>query len=306
MYQKLDFALGFFITVVFLASVVVALTMIYISRSKPKIQEEKNVSEVETVKTYKLEEKGNLTGESNGPDPKESSADFKTESYINLFKKFFRVSLSSKPTSEVNIPLAEAKFPETSVVEPVKSAGGKIPDIQKEGSNSGGVSNEKLKVSKLDPLSEGEQIQQISVKNSSTSIVNTLNSSIKPDATISSTSAMVEKKTYEVTDIQPDHVKQPENKEILPVSVINVGNENEVKEPMVNESQENRPQNQKPDMGFSELFTEDTEESEASKLVKELHDVDTNDILEMSQSLVGQFKRRNSFPNGERDRESIH
>jgi hypothetical protein len=290
MYQKLDFALGFFITVVFLSSVVVALTMIYFSRSKPKFQEEINGKEVETVNTFKLEQKGKLIGEPTGSDSNESNADSKMESYINLFKKFFKVSSSSKPTSEVNIPLTEAKFPETSVIDPPKSVGEKKSDNQKETSNSGGISSEKLTVSQLNPLSEKPQIQQINVEKSGTPIVNTLNSSIKPDAVISSTSSTVEKKTVEVTDLQPDRNKQPEKEGILPVPVINVGNKNEVKDPMVDKTNEDQSRDGKTDMGFSELFAEEMEENEAGRLSKELSDIDTGDILKMSQNLVSRFK----------------
>ena len=44
---------------------------------------------------------------------------------------------------------------------------------------------------------------------------------------------------------------------------------------------------------FSELFTEDTEETEATRLAKEMNDVDTDDLLQTSQDLISQFKRKN-------------
>jgi len=42
---------------------------------------------------------------------------------------------------------------------------------------------------------------------------------------------------------------------------------------------------------FSELFTQDEEETEVSRLAKELEEVDSVDILEESRDLISQFKR---------------
>jgi hypothetical protein len=46
------------------------------------------------------------------------------------------------------------------------------------------------------------------------------------------------------------------------------------------------------DSEFSELFTEDTEETEAMRLAKEMNEVDTEDLLQTSQDLISQFKRK--------------
>jgi hypothetical protein len=43
---------------------------------------------------------------------------------------------------------------------------------------------------------------------------------------------------------------------------------------------------------FSDLFTEDIEETEAMRLAKEMNDVDTEDLLQTSQDLISQFKRK--------------
>ena len=43
---------------------------------------------------------------------------------------------------------------------------------------------------------------------------------------------------------------------------------------------------------FSELFTEDTEENETGRLAKELADIETDSLLETSQSLISQLKRK--------------
>jgi uncharacterized protein YaaR (DUF327 family) len=46
---------------------------------------------------------------------------------------------------------------------------------------------------------------------------------------------------------------------------------------------------------FSQLFTDqDIEENEATKLAKELNDIETSDILEESRDLINQFKRNRS------------
>jgi hypothetical protein len=45
---------------------------------------------------------------------------------------------------------------------------------------------------------------------------------------------------------------------------------------------------------FSELFTQDEEENEVSRLAKELSDVDSEEILEESLSLINQLKRNRS------------
>jgi hypothetical protein len=75
-----------------------------------------------------------------------------------------------------------------------------------------------------------------------------------------------------------------------PVPAATTVNENKEKSEM-----ENTPKPANSNTAFSELFTDnDLEESEASKLAKELNDIDTQDILEESRALMDQFKKNKS------------
>ena len=71
---------------------------------------------------------------------------------------------------------------------------------------------------------------------------------------------------------------------------IKVINENEVKDTMADKPNEDPPAGMKQEMSFSDLFTEDTEETEADKLGKQLGDIDAGDIVKMTQSLADQLR----------------
>jgi hypothetical protein len=55
---------------------------------------------------------------------------------------------------------------------------------------------------------------------------------------------------------------------------------------------ESKPQNTSSETSFSDLFTQDEEEDEVGRLAKELADIDSDDILEESLSLINQLKRK--------------
>jgi hypothetical protein len=59
-----------------------------------------------------------------------------------------------------------------------------------------------------------------------------------------------------------------------------------------NQNVKEDPKPSSPNTDFSELFTEDTEENETSRLAKELTDIDADSLLQTSQNLVNQFRKK--------------
>jgi hypothetical protein len=110
--------------------------------------------------------------------------------------------------------------------------------------------------------------------------------------TVPVTTGGMKKTSLEIKSGEAGKMAQPETGNQPQSPTINLVKENEGKKPIEDKPVENPPQDAKSDGDFGDLFAEEMEETEASRLAKELKDVDTADILQTSQSLISQFKRK--------------
>jgi hypothetical protein len=306
MYQKLDFVLGFFIIIIFLSSVVVTLTILYLSRSKSKDQSEKNdnkseiprngrkpESNLEPIKLSVREKNDNKSEiPRNGKKPKSNLEPIKLNAREKNTAKNtkFPISLTEQTMAEkASLKMSESiesnitNTSDSNFIQSTENKAEKLIINKLSGPKSG---------SKPGLSEETQQAKQMSIEVENHSNPKTLDYS-KTSGGILLSPLAEENKTNNIENT--DGQKLVPNSEIavnLAILPTKQNLESEVKQPMADENKKDHPRVVQPDMGFSELFTEDTEESQASKLSKDLNDVDTNDILTMSQNLISQFKGR--------------
>jgi|WetSurMetagenome_2_1015567.scaffolds.fasta_scaffold126762_2 hypothetical protein len=276
MYQKLDFVLGFFIVIICLSSVVVTLTILYFSRPKSKDMSVKNDNNLEKPKNKKIPE-------SNVEPIKPNNRDRNIVTDTKIPTDFSVQTTAEKISLKLSEPI------ESNIVN-------KINLVVKQSAEN---QPEKLIINKLstkespsqsDSLSEKKQSKQIFTKDENHSTPKIMDISTTPSEIMPLPPITKDKTTKSVNTPEQKLETNPEKGLNLVPPPIKQNIEHEVKEQMTDENKKDQPRIVQPDMGFSELFTEDTEENQASKLSKELSDIDANDILTMSQSLVSQFR----------------
>ncbi len=279
MYQKLDFALGFFITMIFLSSVVVTLTILYFSRSKPKNRVAQN--DKGTEKPI----------ESNtGGEPNSIVESIKLNINDPVPDTSIPLDLLVQTTSE-NSPLNGNEPTERMIVD-------KIDTVYKQS-----VENqpEKIIISKLSNINsplppafsvEKQQPQKISLGNENNEATSPKDIHGALNETVASPTTAEAKTNISIDKLSSGSETNLKKGVNTNAPLIEETRESEVIEPMVDERKNPQPRDGQDDMGFSELFTEDSEETHAGRLSKDLSDIEANDILTMGQSLVSQFKGR--------------
>jgi hypothetical protein len=274
MYQALDFAIAFCITVSLLSSVILALTLIYVSRLKPRKEVKNKIkaqepgpgeeAKLESIEAGVRSETRNLAADAHTP--------------VNLAEQKNKIDVSSKV----------ADPSETAISHEIPSEG--TPKDQRVGSNQDTRSENADTSPKPDVAKEKGRAQVEPLEIKDPSAIKTVNVNVA-QATMAPPSPL-EMKEPPAGLTGPD-TKQMANHEHAgggSAPSIKVINENEVKDKMADIPKEDPPADMKQDMSFSDLFTEDTEETEADKLGKQLGDIDAGDIVKMTQSLADQLK----------------
>lgn len=282
MYQKLDFALGFFIILTFLSSLVVALTLIYLSRPRPRNRLAQNDKGREKPTKLRTGEKS----DSRSATTNQTNSDQVTETNIPL-------DLPSKTFAE-DTSLEGSKVTEITIV----------PKIGKVIRPSGENQPEKPIISELSSVKpplppassvENQQPQIIPLENEDQGTNRPKDIPEPPNGIVSPRNSEEVKTTNIRTDKPspgPEINLEKGGNPINPLPLTKESAASEGKESMLNEPKEPQAGGAQDDRGFSDLFTEDTEETQAGKLSKELSDIETDDILTMSHSLVTQLRGR--------------
>jgi hypothetical protein len=284
MIQNLDFALGFFITIIFLASLVVILTLIYLSH--PKLRTPIVKKETRQVKTAKPKEENLIVPEDDVVQPENQDTIVEDKAPAK----------ESKETKIAETPVNEAKSASTAkpespklAAEDKKNTGNEAPIAVPDSNN---LPNANPPLSQADMNLKSKPNPETPPVKDSPPPVTPPNVSAAQGQLAPVTAGGVEKTSLEVKSEEAGKVAQPETDNQTQGSTINLVKENKAEKPMEDKHVENPAQDARSDGDFGDLFAEEMEETEASRLAKELKDVDTADILQTSQSLVRQFKRK--------------
>ena len=250
---------GFLVAMYFMASAIVALTLVYFSRPKPKKGESHTkVEPFEQVKSAK------------GQAPYQPEKDARNEA------------------TEAAIPVAAHGSPEPLVVvNPAESAAVSPPEPPKEKEeldlNKPKNVNQPVVEKQASPEQGGDLKKEENPHQKSPLITVTNAPKTQPESATAAASVQEKPADETARPVGNNEVKQENG--VPPAQIGNTVKENSAK--IENEA---KPKPTKADSDFSELFTEDTEETEASRLAKELEDIDTEDILKTSQDLISQIK----------------
>jgi hypothetical protein len=274
MYQALDIAIAFCITISLLSSVILALTLIYVSRLRPR-KAVKNKIVAQEPRSVE-EETHESTEKSIRSETRNVVADSQTP--VNL----------SEQTNKIGVSLKAADPSETAISNEISSEG--TPEHQRVGPNRDNPSENAPAAPKLDLAAEKgrSQIALVEIKDPSaikTVSINVAQAEMAPPSP-------QERKDPTASPIRPE-TKQAANLEHPgdgSAPSIKVINESEVKDTMADKPKQDPTADIKQDMSFSDLFTEDTEETEADKLGKQLGDIDAGDIMQMTKNLAEQLK----------------
>jgi hypothetical protein len=302
-----NISVGFLVGIYFLASALVALTLVYISRPRPKIQPVKN--ETEQVKTNNLTKESRFSRRPTLPGSKHL---FRNSLFIKKRSKIIKKeepAVNPSSLSENNLASQEPSVIETeknkteelqlneitlkdpkiqdkpdsspdksSVEEKMKNKENPVPETK----DKDKVSSHPTEPSTSPPIIEETRLEKESAGSNTPNIV----SNSQKETGLLPNSDNQKATTESVKGAQTEKEVNNETKPIPAVPLVKVVNEKQGKSEM---NDKTKPEN--PNTDFSELFTQDTEETEASKLAKELSDIETEDILEESLSLISQFKK---------------
>ncbi len=276
MYQKLDFAIGFFIAIACLSSVLLALTFIYVSRLKPRMTPKHATMAAATEASghtvlSELPEQPSLTRIEG------RSIDVKT----NLGPP--------NPTTLAPVPSKVTGLDDIAVVDQPKTTVAEAKDNERAASNSGDLSRESASPDPPPPTEVRTQIPSLETKGQSK--VETVTPGAAPAEAVSISTSPQESTNVGLTELGAKQTANGERLGKSPGPSITVVNVSEAKGTMADEPKADQPRDVKQD-AFSDLFTEDTVETEATKLGKDLTDIDAGDILEMTQNLANQLKVR--------------
>ncbi len=277
MYQKLDFAIGFFIAIAFLSSVLLALTFIYVSRLKPRT-------------ASKL---ANVPAKAGASDPEELPESHEQPGVIAIEDPATDVRINEdppNPTTATSVSSKVAGPDDTAIVDQIKTAVAEVKDDELAGPSSGDLSQETPSPG-LAPSTE-VLAQGPSLETKEMTVLETVTAKVA-QAEIASKSDP-QQQAMSISLIEPGakqaaSSERPSNSSGPSITVVN---ESEARDTMADEPKGDQPRDVKQDTSFSDLFTEDTEETEATKLGKELSDIDAGDIAKMTQNLANQLKVR--------------
>jgi hypothetical protein len=285
MNQNLNFALGFFITVIFFASLVVVLTLVYFSHPRFRKRAVKKETGLQKAETSKEVDQVDQSG------PAEDNTALAGESSVP------ETETSIKPAiSETEIPPEVPEFPENTVADPPNSSRETANDSNdnnnKEGLSLNSLHTEEQSLTQPNSQSEKERLQEISPQKENPSTVTLSNTSAESSAPSPLTPSLENKTDLEMESTEPDEGMKPEIHAKPAATSIKIVNENQ------ENKMEEKPKNVKPDADFSELFMDDAEENESARLAKELNDIDTDDILQTSIDLISQLKKNKNSTAG--------
>jgi hypothetical protein len=295
---------GFLVGIYFLASAVVALVLVYFSRPgaptesrKAGAKQEKSASPkaAKTPKSAALRSRvrvNNLKGwrvfqkfKSDKNNAKKNSAGGRSQKNSPRNQPGPKSGVDQPAPTKLKNNADDRTNPANQFDHPAENLPAKAPDAAKEISGGG----KPVETVPLQPAPAAtpapnptEPITNISLNNQST--LGDLGNTPTPEK-----SAAGEKpKPEETQNGLPGGAGGAEMPKVSPLPSINVVNENGGKIEM-----EEKPKTTKMDADFSELFVQDNdEENEVSRLAKELVEVDTQDILETSQTLIDRMKKQ--------------
>jgi hypothetical protein len=268
MFQAIDIAIILCITIVILSTMLLALTLVYVSRLK-----QREDARVEIM-------------------PQGTGAE-EEETFESLEERI-RNLVALKQVDKIDVSSEAAEPPETSLVRTLETLGDEAAKNERVGSAAGGLAKDAETSPKPNGFTKEVRSQIVPTETAALPAVKTLNIKGEPAGMVP---PPLHKKDT-VTSLAEPETKQAENlesRENPPAPLIKMVNENEVKDAMDNKPKTDHPNenergDDKQDMSFSDLFTEDTEETETDKLGKQLGDIDAGDIMQMTKNLAEQLK----------------
>ena len=194
------------------------------------------------------------------------------------------------PTTSTPLPSKVAGPDDTAIVDQIKTAVVEVKDDELAGPSSGDLSQETPSPG-LAPSTE-VLAQGTSLETKEMTVLETVTAKVA-QAGIASKSDP-QQQAMSISLIEPGakqaaSSERPSNSSGPSITAVN---ESEARDTMADEPKGDQPRDVKQDTSFSDLFTEDTEETEATKLGKELSDIDAGDIAKMTQNLANQLKVR--------------
>jgi hypothetical protein len=273
-----DLAICFIIGVYILTGVVVSLTVFYFSGSRPKNRGH--------------ESKNKVSGETNTLTADKASVSLKKRQLVGT-RHFLKKSktLSPQPERPQNKKVAENEpnISENVIREKIESPNEKVigrDEVELKGNSVQSIVSPLKSDNKSNDLSLQEQImnRENPVPTKITDVPNSQGDSIMPNPVVEKGQNLATEKSTMAQEVKPEAVAAST------VPLIKIVNENSLKT-----VKDDKSNNSSTGNDFSQLFTdEDVEENEATKLAKEMNDIDTGDILEGSRNLVNQLKRSRS------------
>jgi len=273
-----DFAMVFLIITYFLTGIVMSLAILYFSRSRPKnrVTENKSGSLVKT-KTPKAD------------IPVVSGKKRSFGETLPFIKKSDSSSQPSKELKKEGLIVNNPNISENVIAEKAESPKEKNGNGQKVDLN-GNLFQSMRASPKLDTPTDRFSIQEKSMDKENPALSNVPDVSGTQAHPIISPTSDQKLQNLETAKSAPAKEVKTEAGKVPTAPLIKIVNENSLKT-----GKEDKSNNINTANDFSQLFTDqDIEENEATKLAKELNDIETSDILEESRDLINQFKRNRS------------
>lgn len=270
-----NIAVGFLIGICFMATIVVALTILYFSNPKYKSRNDKK--RIETSSKTKNSKGKNHPDNANGNILLRVAHFFrKNRNHNERPVQFLREELalnesgvSEKVTSEEQAPLSKTGVNKEAPLlsEDLSQASLFQPESD---STSNTLPAQAEPVIKEDPFS--------------TTITNTPSAQAEP---VPLAPPVKEKQTVEVPKSAEVIESEPATDPLPVVPDIKAVDENAEQD-----SADDNPKPENTSDDFSDLFTDtDVEDNDTSRLAKEFNDIDAQDILEDTQNLINQFRK---------------
>jgi len=194
------------------------------------------------------------------------------------------------PTTSTTAPLKGTGLDETAVVDQSTNPSAEAEGKERAGANSGD-SSELATSPEVSPSTEVSS-HMPSPETKELAPVRTVTAGVAPAETVPVSTTLKEETNVSLTEPAARQAPDAEHTGNSSSPSITVVNESEAKDTMVDKPSGDQQRDVKKDMSFSDLFTEDTEETEATRLGKELSDIDAGDIAKMTQNLASQLKAR--------------
>jgi hypothetical protein len=273
-----DLAIVFIIVVYLLTGVVVSLTVFYFSGSRPKNRGN--------------ESKNKASGETNTLTADKETVSLKKRQ-LGGTRHFLKKSKTLSPQTErpqnKKVTENEPNISENVITKKKESPNEKVigrDEVELKGNSVQPIVSPLKSDTKSNDLSLQEQTMkgENPVPTKITDVPNSQGDSIIPNTVLENGQNLETEKNTMAQEVKPEAVAAST------VPLIKIVNENSLKT-----VKDDKSNNSSTGNDFSQLFTdEDVEENEATKLAKEMNDIDTGDILEGSRDLVNQLKRSRS------------